>query len=453
MIDVKNKHIVVIGAARSGGAVAKLLHRHGADVFVTDRNAIAIPLKAQFEALGIPFEEKGHTQKAEEADFVVLSPGVPTHAPLVQTHMTAGRNIFSELEVASWFNEGPIVAVTGTNGKTTVTSWLHHAWEKAGKTHITGGNIGNAFSEVVEHTSPETDTLLEVSSFQLDHIESFHPHVSMILNITPDHLDRYDHSFEKYAAAKFRIFENQTTNDWFIYHYDDAVVREQVQSFQKKKHAPRPLAFSSTSEVPEGAFVRDQKIIFKLNQKEEPLMSISEVRLNGTHNLNNGLATALAARASEIKNDVIRESLRTFEGVEHRLEHVRTVDGVKYINDSKATNINAVWYALDSFNMPMALILGGRDKGNDYDQLAEQIREKVHTIIAIGEAQPFIEEQLKDIVPHFEKANTMTEAVRLGRKATKRGEIVLLSPACSSFDMYDDYEHRGNEFKRIVNGL
>ncbi|WP_249066590.1 UDP-N-acetylmuramoyl-L-alanine--D-glutamate ligase [Halalkalibaculum roseum] len=202
-----------------------------------------------------------------------------------------------------------------------------------------------------------------------------------------------------------------------------------------------------------GAFVRNSNIIIRINNKEEVLMPINEIGLSGNHNLNNGLATALAARAAEIKNDVIRESLRTFEGVEHRLEHVRTVDGVKYINDSKATNINAVWYALDSFNTPMALILGGRDKGNDYSELVDQIREKVHTIIAIGEARPMIEEQLKNVVPHFETAESMKEAVRFGKKYTKRGEIVLLSPACASFDMFENYEERGNEFKRIVNGL
>ncbi len=231
------------------------------------------------------------------------------------------------------------------------------------------------------------------------------------------------------------------------------MIKQHVERLKKKDDAPRLLAFSNSSEVPSGAFVRNENIILKINEKEEVLMPISELSLKGRHNLNNGLATALAARASEIKNDVIRESLRTFEGVEHRLELVRTVDGVKYINDSKATNINAVWYALDSFNVPIALILGGRDKGNDYSELVGQIREKVHTIIAIGEARPLIEEQLKKVVPHFETAENMSQAVRLGKKFTKRGEIVLLSPACASFDMYENYEERGNEFKRIVNGL
>jgi UDP-N-acetylmuramoylalanine--D-glutamate ligase len=453
MRDLTNKHIVVIGAARSGVPAAKLLQAKGADVFMTDNKSIKPHFKDELMQHKISFEENGHTSRAEEGDFAIISPGVPTKAPLVQTYLKADKKIFSEIELAAWFNEGSITAVTGSNGKTTVTHWLDHTWKKAGKDHITGGNIGDAFSNVVDESSPQKDTLLEVSSFQLDHIDRFHPHISLMLNITPDHLDRYDNRFEKYVSAKFRITENQTHDDWLIYHYDDPVIRSRALSFQKKKHYPRLLAFSSTREVPEGAFVRDKTIILKFNKKEEKLMPISDVRLNGTHNLNNGLATALAARVSEIKDDVIRESLRTFEGVEHRLEQVRTVGGVKYINDSKATNINAVWYALDSFNVPMALILGGRDKGNDYTKLADQIREKVHTVIAIGEARPMIEEQLKDVAPNFETADTMNEAVRTGKNKTKRGEVVLLSPACASFDMYENYEHRGNEFKRIVNGL
>lgn len=453
MRKVQGKHIVVIGAARSGAAVAALLHRKGAEVFVTDKNSIAEAVKDRLRSELINFEEGGHTHKAQDADFAVLSPGVPTTVPLVQTYLEAGKEVFSEMEVASWFNQSPMVAVTGSNGKTTVASWLAHTWKVAQKPHILAGNIGYAFSDRVAETGPEKEAILEVSSFHLDHIDTFRPHISLLLNITPDHLDRYANSFEKYAASKFRITQNQTEEDWFIYHFDDPMIKQHVKSLKKKDDSPKLLAFSNTSEVSNGAFVRDKEIIIKINKKEEVLMHIGELGLSGNHNLNNGLATALAARAAEIKNDVIRESLRSFEGVEHRLEHVRTVDGVKYINDSKATNINAVWYALDSFNMPMALILGGRDKGNDYTELIDQIREKVHTIIAIGEARPMIEEQLKDAAPHFETAETMNEAVRLGKKYTKRGEIVLLSPACASFDMFENYEHRGNEFKRIVNSL
>lgn len=455
MKKVKHTHITVIGAARSGVAVASLLKRKGARVFVTDNSSISDTVKARLTELEIPFEEKGHTKKARDADFVVLSPGVPTKAPLVQEYLALGKEVFSEIEVASWFNKSPIVAVTGSNGKTTVTNWLDHTWKKAKRDHITAGNIGYAFSEATDQTSKNKEALLEVSSFQLDHIESFRPHLSLLLNITPDHLDRYDHDFSKYAAAKFRVTENQTAEDWFIYNFDDQTINRHVESLKKKADAPQLLAFSNQQELGEvdGAFVRNQNIILKFNKKEEVLMPISEVGLSGKHNLNNGLATALAARASEIKNDVIRESLRTFEGVEHRLELVRIIDGVKYINDSKATNINAVWYALDSFNVPVTLILGGRDKGNDYTELEDQIREKVHTIIAIGEARPLIEEQLKSVVPNFETVATMNEAVRTAKKVAKRGEVVLLSPACASFDMYENYEHRGDEFKKSVNRL
>jgi UDP-N-acetylmuramoylalanine--D-glutamate ligase len=453
MRTIEDQHIVVIGAARSGVAAAVLLQAKGAEVFVTDYNPINDFFKQQLQSADIAFEEGGHTEKAQQGDFAVLSPGVPTKAPPVQHYLQNGKEVFSEIEMASWFNKGPIVAVTGSNGKTTVTRWLDHTWQTAGREHLTGGNIGDAFSEVVMDSTPDTDSLLEVSSFQLDHIDTFRPHISLLLNITPDHLDRYEGNFENYAEAKFRITQNQTEDDWMIYHEDDPVIRRKVKSLKQKKNSPRPLAFSSTRKVQQGAFIKDDTIILKLNNEEEKLMPITEVALRGTHNLNNGLAAALAARASEITNDAIRESLRTFEGVEHRLEQVRTVDGVKYINDSKATNINAVWYALESFDTPMALILGGRDKGNDYSQLVDQIREKVHTVIAIGEARPLIEEQLKTVVPRFETAGSMSEAVRKGKRLTKRGEIVLMSPACSSFDMFEDYEERGNEFKRIVNGL
>ncbi len=453
MREVQNKHIVVIGAARSGIAVASLLKRKGAEVFVTEKQSISNSVKERLNEEKIHFEENGHTDKAQNADFAVLSPGVPTEAPLVQQYLSENKGIYSEIEVASWFNKGAITAVTGSNGKTTVTSWLDHTWQLAKKKHITAGNIGYAFSDKVQEVDNGTNVILEVSSFQLDHIESFHPYISLLLNVTPDHLDRYGQKFTNYATAKFRITENQDGQDWFIYNFEDPATTNHTDALKKKANGPRLLAFSSRQEVPKGAFVRNGNIILKLNHEEEVLMPISEIGIPGSHNLNNGLATALAARAAEIKNEVIRESLRTFEGVEHRLEHVRTVNGVKYFNDSKATNINAVWYALDSFNVPLTLILGGRDKGNDYTELVDQIREKVHTIIAIGEARPMIKEQLKEVVPNYKTAETMHEAVRTGKKSAKKGEVVLLSPACASFDMYDNYEHRGNEFKKAVNGL
>jgi UDP-N-acetylmuramoylalanine--D-glutamate ligase len=452
-MTVKDKHIVVIGAARSGIAAALLLKRQGASVFVSDFGGIKEEFKNELQAKHISFEEHGHTEKASEGEFMVLSPGVPTEAPIVQSYLNEGKKVYSEIEVASWFTNDRVVAITGSNGKTTVTNWIGHTWKQTTKNFAVGGNIGTAFSEVADQVMDNRDVILEISSFQLDHIHSFHPNISVILNITPDHLDRYGNDFDLYAAAKFRITEYQNTDDWFIFNYDDPTIKAFVEKLQDSNKHPKLWSFSNQQEVPEGAFVRNNDIIFKFNNKEETLMPVNEVGLNGRHNLNNGLATALAARAAEIKNDAIRESLRSFMGVEHRLENVRVLDGVKYINDSKATNVNAVWFALDSIHVPMTLIIGGRDKGNDYTEIVDLIKEKVHTIIAIGESQNRIEEQLGQAAPIFKKANDMAEAVRMARKGAKKGEVVLLSPACSSFDMFDDYEHRGRVFKDEVHKL
>lgn len=453
MIEVRNKHIVVVGAARSGVAVAKLLHKKGAEVFVSDHSAIADYAKADFERLGIRYEECGHSDEAYNADFAVVSPGVPTEVPIVQFYLNTGKMVYSEVEAANWFTDLPIIATTGSNGKTTVTNWISHTWKTAKEPHGVGGNIGTAFSDIVDDQK-DGHFILEVSSFQLDHIDTFKPFCSLLLNITPDHLDRYNNDFDQYAASKFRICMNQNDEDFFIYNFDDPVIKSFIDSKIKDK-GPHPhfWAFSNEQEVPEGAFVRDNNIIFKFNNKEETLMPVYDLGLPGQHNLNNGMAAALAARAAEITNDVIRESLQTFEGVEHRLEVVRILNGVKYINDSKATNVNAVWYALDSFQMPLTLILGGRDKGNDYSELHHQLKEKVHTIIAIGESKDKIKKELGDLVPNLIEAESMNEAVRASHKVTKRGEIVLLSPACASFDMFDDYEDRGNKFKEEVNKL
>ena len=448
MMDVRDKHIVVIGAARSGIAVALLLKKEGASVFISDYGTIKEKWKEDLVKSEIPFEENGHSEAAKEGEFVVLSPGVPTKSPIIQHYINCGKKVFAEIEVASWFTKNPIIATTGSNGKTTVTNWLAHIWVTAQKLHTVSGNIGTAFSDTVIES--KGDFILEISSFQLDHIDTFKPDISVLLNITPDHLDRYGNNFEAYASAKFRITENQTSKDWFIFNYDDPTIQQQVETLRQKEDSPKLWAFSNVNEVPEGAFVRDEHIIFKFNNKEETLMPIQEVRLNGQHNLSNGLATALAARAAEIKNEAIRESLKSFMGVEHRLEVVSKIEGVKYINDSKATNVNAVWFALDSFNVPITLILGGRDKGNDYTEIIDQVKEKVHTIIAIGESKDRVEEQLGDIAPNFIKAENMMKAVRAAKKVSKRGEIVLLSPACSSFDMFDDYEHRGKVFKEEV---
>lgn len=450
MKDLQGKHIVVAGAARSGVAAALLLKRKGAIPFVSDYSSVTQETADKLITESIDFEQNRHSEKALNGEFLVLSPGVPTTSSIVQSYINSGKNVYSEIELASWFNRSPIVAVTGSNGKTTAASWLAHTWKMAARDSVLAGNIGTAFSDHVEHTSPDKDLLLEVSSFQLDHIDSFHPNVSIILNITPDHLDRYNQDFEKYASSKLNITKNQTASDWFIYNFDDPILSDHARHLADKENSPQLLAFSSQNEVASGAFVRDGNLILKINNKEEELMQISEIGLPGQHNLQNGMATALAARAKEIKNEFISESLKTFEGVEHRLEQVRTYKGIRYVNDSKATNINAVWFALRSFTMPMVLILGGRDKGNDYTQLEKELREKVHTVIAIGEAKEQIKKQIGNIVPNLREAGSMKEAVKLAKKAAKRGEIVLLSPACSSFDMFENFEDRGNQFKQAV---
>lgn len=453
MRSLSQVSVVVVGAAKSGLAAARLLKSKGADVFLTDSGMMSDAAKARLTADGVAFEDGGHTDRAFAGEFVVVSPGVPDEAPIIQAYLTAGKKVYSEVELASWFDKGRIVAVTGSNGKTTTASWLDHMWNTANAPHILAGNIGIAYSDMVGDTRSETTSLLEVSSFQLDHIDSFKPSVSILLNITPDHLNRYQYKFENYIASKMRIGENQHENDVFIYWHEDPVVAPLVSAHKGKPGAPRFMAFSDESRPDEGVFVRDGQIVFHLNHQEETLMLVEDIGLRGRHNLHNGLATALAGRVSEIKNEFIRESLMRFEGVEHRLENVRSLDGVSYINDSKATNVNAVWYALDSVKNPLVLILGGRDKGNDYSELVAQVHAKVHTIIAIGEGKVAIESQLKEHVPNFMVAETMDQAVRMGKKAAKRGETVLLSPACASFDMFENYEHRGREFKKSVNQL
>lgn len=453
MITVEGKLVTVIGAAKSGLAVAALLRRKGALVFVTDSSAIHSDGRLFLDTLSIGWEDGGHSENVKKCDFAVVSPGVPTESPLVQFFLNNSIAVYSEVEVASWFCKGPIVAITGSNGKTTVTTWIANTFEQAKKNYIVAGNIGVAFSSIVEQTTPETTVILEVSSFQLDHIKYFKPKVAVLLNITPDHLNRYQYSMDLYAQAKYRIFENQDETDVLVYGFDDPLVRKAIENAKNHGKKIKYYGFSIQSEVEEGIEVVGNSIVFNKENQTDELMKTSEVSLPGRHNLSNGLATAMAARASEISKEAIRESLSKFEGVEHRLEFVKEIDGVRYINDSKATNVNAVWFALDSFQVPMILILGGRDKGNDYSELNELIREKVHTIISIGEGRAKIKEQLDSVVPHLIEAETMLEALEISRRKAKRGEIVLLSPACASFDMFDNFEHRGRVFKSIVNKL
>ncbi|AXJ00345.1 UDP-N-acetylmuramoylalanine--D-glutamate ligase [Cyclonatronum proteinivorum] len=453
MKEISGKSIVIVGGARSGVAASVLLKGMGAKVFVTDAGMLSEQSRQTLIAQQIPFEEGGHSERAKDAEFVVVSPGVPDEAPLIRHFSYTGIPVYSEMEVACWFNKSPLTAVTGSNGKTTTTSWLRHLWETASKQALIAGNIGVPVSDLVLDTAPDKDLILEVSSFQLDNIKTFRPRVSVILNITPDHLNRYQNKFKYYVASKMKIIRNQGETDFLIYNYDDPVLKEQIGGIGVKPKGPARIPFSLAEELETGAFIRDEHIVVRLDGSEEVLMHKDEVSLKGPHNLANSLAVVLAGRLNGVESSHIRESLRTFEGVEHRLEQVRILRGVRYINDSKATNVNAVWYALRGITAPVVLILGGQDKGNNYRELTDQIRKKVHSLIAIGEAKAAIREQISREALYYFEAETMAQAVQQASKQARKGEVVLLSPACASFDMFENYEHRGRAFKEAVMDL
>ncbi len=449
---VRGKRFSILGGARSGLAVAGLLRRNGAEVFLSDRSPAEKMEQARQELgrLGIPAEFGGNTKRVLQADVLVVSPGVPSDAPLVLEAQRGGVKVFSELEVASWFCKAPIVAITGTNGKTTTTTLLGRILEDARREVLVAGNIGTAFSQSVEELSATGAAVLEVSSFQLDHIETFHPAVSVLLNITPDHLDRYQHSFERYIASKSRVFENQSVGDVLIYNADDEVTRRAVEG--RSNTAVTALPFSVQAAVSPGASVKSGVLCIEWQNRTAEVIPIESISIRGAHNLANAMAAALAARVLDVPVSSVRATLKNFKGVEHRLEFVRELNGVTFVNDSKATNVDSVWYALQSFRQPIVVMLGGRDKGNDYGRLLDLVRKHVKAIVAIGESADKVVRAFTGIVP-VKEATSMEEAVRTAAAAAAEGDVVLLSPACASFDWFDNYEHRGRVFKELVMGL
>jgi UDP-N-acetylmuramoylalanine--D-glutamate ligase len=449
---VQDKKISVIGAARSGIAVAQLLKEKGSIVFVSD-SASFESLQSQISNLKsheIEYEINGHTHRVFDADFIVISPGVPSDAPVVLEAECRNIPVVSELEVASWFCPSPIIAVTGSNGKTTTTTLIGKILGDARKKHVVAGNIGTAFSSVLSELDATSIAVLEVSSFQLDYIDTFRPKISLIMNITPDHLDRYNGSFARYIASKCRVFENQTNDDYLIYNYDDSETREHVRRLASL-HV-HTLAFGIDQQFDEGAFVDDGKLVTILAGKRSEIIATDQIGIRGIHNLYNSMAAALAAQIMDVSTLSILAMLKNFKGVEHRLEFVREVHGVKYVNDSKATNVDSVWYALQSFDEPIVLLLGGRDKGNDYSRLHDLVEKHVEIIIAIGESADKVVEEFQantEVV----KAHSIEKAVQLARLSASAGDVVLLSPGCASFDWFENYEHRGKVFKQLVNAL
>lgn len=447
--ELHGRRFSILGGARSGLAVAGLLKGRGADVFVSDR-APAENLRAAAEELrriGATYEFGTNSERVLEGETLVVSPGVPSDAPLVLEAARRGIAVVSELEVASWFCPAALVAITGTNGKTTTTTLTGRMLADAHVPCVIAGNIGTAFSQVVGDVPPEGTAVVEVSSFQLDHIKTFRPKVAAILNITPDHLDRYDHDFEKYVAAKRRIFENQGEGDALIYNADDDVTRRVVED-----HPPRGvtlLPFSTHRELERGAFLAGGILTAVDGRRRYEVVAADAISIRGEHNLANAMAAALAAIMRKVPPASLRATLKNFKGVEHRLEFVRELDGVAYVNDSKATNVDSLWYALRSFTTPLIVLMGGRDKGNDYGRLLATVRANVKTIVAIGESGDKVVAAFTDVVRTV-RAASMQEAVSAARGSAAPGDTVLLSPACASFDWFESYEHRGKVFKDIV---
>ena len=441
--------LVVLGGGESGVGTAILGQKKGFEVFVSDKGKIQKKYKEVLEHFEIEWEEGKHTvSKILSADVVMKSPGIPDKVKLVQQLMEQGVPVISEIEFASKYTDATIIGITGTNGKTTTTSLTYHLVKEAGFNVGCAGNIGDSFAKMVAENDFD-NYVLEISSFQLDGIVDFKPKVAIITNITPDHLDRYEYQFENYIASKFRIAMNQDNSDFLIYDADDEVIINwlKVNPVQSKL-----VPFSLKKEQEFGAWLDKENI--KINVKTKTLkMSTDFLTLDGQHNVKNAMAASLASMLVGVRKEAIRQSIQTFQGVPHRLEKVLTISHVEYINDSKATNVNATYYALDGIKKPIVWIVGGVDKGNDYSELMPMVREKVKGIICLGMDNTKLFEAFGNVVEPMVETISMVEAVKIAYKMATRGDAVLLSPACASFDLFENYEDRGNQFKEAIRKL
>ena len=443
------KRLVVLGGGESGVGTALLGKQKGYDVFLSDSGSISEKYKKVLIQNEIDFEENQHTEaKIFNADVVMKSPGIPDKVALIQKLKEQNILVVSEIEFAFKFTTSTIVGITGSNGKTTTTMLVGHVLKQAKLNVGVGGNIGDSFAAQVAKDSHE-NYVLELSSFQLDGIEDFAPHIAVITNITPDHLDRYEYKFENYIASKFRITKNQTENDYLIYDADDEVIQNWLKENTTRAQL---MPFSIEKELERGVFLRGENIIMKLTT-EEILMNISDLKLQGKHNVKNAMATSMAAKLMQVRKQTIAESLSDFEGVEHRLENVQKVNGIQFINDSKATNVNSVYYALECMDTPTVWIVGGVDKGNDYTDLLPLVREKVKAIVCLGLDNQKIIQTFSNVVDNLVETAGAEEAVKVAYKLASKGDTVLLSPACASFDLFESYEDRGLKFKEAVRGL
>jgi UDP-N-acetylmuramoylalanine--D-glutamate ligase len=447
MLEVKNKKISIIGAVRSGLGAAKLAKQLGAVPFVSDAGSEE-KLKASIEVLlneKIDFEFGKHSEKVFNCDLMVVSPGVPSDSELIKIARNKNIKIISELEFASSFCKANVIGITGTNGKTTTTSLCDYLFKECGAKSYSAGNIGLAFSEIATEAKENEFVSLEISSFQLDIIDKFKPKVAMILNITPDHLNRYENSVEKYALSKLKIYENQDANDYLIISKDSELLN---QYFKTPKS--NILFFSTSKKVSNGCYLENDEVKFVRNDVVDFSCKISDIFIKGEHNIQNAMAVITAAKIFNLDSEKILEALKSFKGVEHRLELVREIEGIKFINDSKATNVDSVVVALKSFDEPIFLILGGQDKGNDYAMIEDLVIEKVKKIYAIGSSAEKVFNYFHSKVK-TEIKKDFDEVINASLSEAREGDIILLSPACASFDMFDNYEHRGKVFKSIIN--
>jgi len=449
-MKINNKYIVILGAAESGTGAAILAAQEAYAVFVSDFGKIEKRFKKELSSRKIEFEEGGHTEeKILSADEIIKSPGIPDTAPIVKKAIAKGIPIISDIEFAARFTNAKMICITGSNGKTTTASIIYDLFKREGLNVALAGNIGKSFAWSVADNNFDI-YVLELSSFQLDHMYQFKADVAILTNITPDHLDRYDYDFQKYVDSKFRILQNQNANDAFIYNFDDEVI---LAELQKRVVKAQKFPFSIKEKIgSDGAYIIDNQINININS-DILTMTIEKLALQGKHNLYNSMAGGIAARLQDIRKESIKNCLSDFQSLEHRLEKLNEVRGVEFINDSKATNVNSTWFALESMNRPVIWIAGGVDKGNDYTALMELVHDKVKAIVCLGKDNTKIHEAFGSIVDTILDAESASEAVLSAFYLGLPGDTVLLSPACASFDLFENFEDRGDKFKRAVHDL
>lgn len=442
-----SQHIVVLGAGESGVGAAILAKEKGHRVFVSDGGKIKEKFKIELDRYAIDWEEGTHSEIVLSADLIIKSPGIPNSSELIQSIISKGIPVIGEIEFAARYTDGKMICITGSNGKTTTTHLTHHVLKKGGLNVEMAGNMGESLArKILSH--PADYYVLELSSFQLEDMHDFKAFISVVINITPDHLDRYDYSMDVYGKAKFRITRNQIISDYFIYNADDVEIQKQLKQHRIDAQL---IPFSLQKEIENGGYATNEELIITI--KNKLTMSIHELALKGKHNTQNSLVAGIAGRIIDIRKASVRESLTDFTNVEHRLEFVAKVNGIEFINDSKATNINATWFALESMDKPTVWIVGGVDKGNDYEELLALVSEKVKAIICLGKDNHKIIEAFSGKVETIVEASTAMQAVGYGYQLAKKDETVLLSPACASFDLFENYEDRGAQFKSAVRSL